>query len=189
MELTDNELIEQTLHGETEAFGILVRRWERQIYSLALRVLGHEEDARDVCQETFLSAFRHLKKFRGDAQFSSWIYRIALNLCNTKMRRAQSRPDVPLEQHLETTGAEPVAETEELGANIQQQEVAQYVRKALAGLPPEMRQVIIMKEYEGLKFVEIAEILNIPVSTVKTRLYTGLAQLKKRLAHLQNAIR
>ena len=83
---SDNHLIARTLAGETEAFSILVRRWERPIYSLTLRMLGRDEDARDACQEAFLAAFRNLSKFRGDAKFSSWMYRIALNACHTRLR-------------------------------------------------------------------------------------------------------
>src|ERR1051326_3583641 len=87
MELNDNEIIERTLGGDPDAFNMLVRRWERQIYGLAFRMLGRDEEARDICQETFLSAYRNLSKFRGDAKFSSWLYRIALNCCHTRMRQ------------------------------------------------------------------------------------------------------
>src|SRR5919201_4658075 len=87
MEPSDDQLIERTLAGETDLFNVLVRRWERQIYGLSLRMLGRDEDARDVCQETFLAAFRNLRKFRGDAKFSSWLYRIALNACHSRLRR------------------------------------------------------------------------------------------------------
>src|SRR5438105_9312297 len=87
MEVSDEQIIERTLAGETDAFSLLVQRWERPIYGLSLRMLGRDEDARDVCQETFLAAFRNLRKFRGDAKFSSWLYRIALNACHSKLRK------------------------------------------------------------------------------------------------------
>ncbi|HEY6402705.1 MAG TPA: sigma-70 family RNA polymerase sigma factor, partial [Blastocatellia bacterium] len=87
MEFSDDQIIERTLAGETDAFSLLVRRWERSIYGLSLRMLGRDEDARDVCQETFLAAFRNLQKFRGDAKFSSWLYRIALNACHSRLRK------------------------------------------------------------------------------------------------------
>ena len=186
-QVTDDQLIAQTLAGEADSFGILVRRWERQIYGLALRVLGQEETARDVCQETFLSAFRNLSKFRGDAQFSSWLYRITLNHCNTHLRRSDSRNNVSLDQQLEAGVAEPMESAEMVDETINREQMATHLRRALAAIPTEMRQVIVMKEYEDLKFHEIAEILNLPVSTVKTRLYTGLAQLRRRLEHLRNA--
>ena len=187
-QLTDDQLIEQTLSGESEAFGLLVRRWERQIYGLALRVLGHEETARDVCQETFLSAFRNLNKFRGDAQFSSWLYRITLNHCNTHLRRSETKTNVSLDEQMEAGVPEPTGSTEQVDETIHREQMAKHLRRALSAIPPEMREVIVMKEYQGLKFHEIAEILSLPVSTVKTRLYTGLSQLRRRLEHLRNAV-
>src|SRR5580765_7014279 len=102
MDLTDDQIIERTLAGEAEAFGILVRRWERSIYGLALRMLGRDEDARDVCQETFLSAFRNLRKFRGDAKFSSWLYRIALNACHSHLRQQAAEPEQSLDEEDES---------------------------------------------------------------------------------------
>jgi len=185
MELTDNKIIEQTLNGEVEAFNTLVHRWERQIYALAFRILKREEEAHDICQETFMSAYRNLSKFRGEAKFSSWLYRIAFNYCNTRLR-SYGNNDLSLEQQLEDKGFEPATNSDYLNDGLHREQIASVVKKALAGLPPEMQQVIIMKEYQGLKFHEIAEVLNIPTSTVKTRLYSGLEQLKHRLNHLQN---
>ncbi len=187
MDLSDTQIIERTLGGEPEAFNLLVRRWERQIYGLTLRMLGRDEEAKDATQETFLSAYRNLSKFRGEAKFSSWIYRIALNICNTKLR-SRTRGAISLEEQWEATGFELAAETDDLSDSIQQEQITRHVRRALQGLPAEMRQVIIMKEYEGLKFAEIADILGIPISTVKTRMYTGLTELRKRLEHLRAAV-
>jgi RNA polymerase sigma-70 factor (ECF subfamily) len=187
LDLSDTQLIERTLGGEPDAFNMLVRRWERQIYGLTLRMLGRDEEARDATQETFLSAYRNLSKFRGEAKFSSWIYRIALNICNTRLR-GRARNVISLDEQREATGFELAADTEDLGNHIQQEQVTRAVRRALQGLPAEMRQVIVMKEYEGLKFAEIADILGLPVSTVKTRMYTGLSELRKRLEHLRDAM-
>src|SRR5206468_4665093 len=98
MEISDDQIIERTLAGETDAFSLLVRRWERPIYGLSLRMLGRDEDARDVCQETFLAAYRNLNKFRGEAKFSSWLYRIALNACNSRLRRGGLMAEQSLDQ-------------------------------------------------------------------------------------------
>src|SRR3954465_3924893 len=92
---TDEGLVARSRTGDTESFNQLVLRWERPIYALAYRTLGREEEARDVVQETFLRAFRGLKNFRGQAKFSSWIYRIALNLCRDWMRRERRAPIAP----------------------------------------------------------------------------------------------
>jgi len=187
LDLEDAQIIEQTLCGEPEAFNLLVHRWERQIYGLALRMLGRDDEAKDATQETFLSAYRNLSKFRGEAKFSSWIYRIALNICNTRLR-GRTRNVLSIEEQQESIGFEAVADDQDLAEGIQREQVARHVRRALQGLPAEMRQVIVMKEYEGLKFSEIADILGIPISTVKTRMYTGLTELRKRLEHVRSGV-
>jgi RNA polymerase sigma-70 factor (ECF subfamily) len=190
MELSDDQIIERTLAGETEAFELLVRRWERSIYCLSLRMLGRDEEARDICQETFLAAFRNLRYFRGEAKFSSWLYRIALNACHSRLRRNGSVLEQSIDQPDEEGRKFELAcnETEEVTDRLQQEDRIRIVRRALQALPPEMREVIIMKEYEERTFAEIAQILQIPVSTVKSRLYTGLQQLRLRLEHLRSAI-
>ncbi len=190
MELSDDQIIERTLAGETDAFGLLVRRWERPIYGLSLRMLGSDEDARDVCQETFLAAFRNLRKFRGEAKFSSWLYRIALNACHSRLRKQNGVIEQSIDQEdiegrkFEVTDLQ----SELLPDRMQRDQLAAVVRKSLHALPSEMRQVIIMKEYEELTFVEIAEVLQVPVSTVKSRLYTGLQQMRARLEKVRGAL-
>src|SRR5256885_6258001 len=94
MTWTDEELVARSIGGDADSFNELILRWERPIYALAYRVIGREQDARDVCQETFLRAFRALKGFRGQAKFSSWLYRIALNLCRDWVRRERRTPVV-----------------------------------------------------------------------------------------------
>lgn len=190
MDLSDDQIIERTLAGETEAFGLLVRRWENAIYGLSLRMLGRDEDARDVCQETFLAAFRNLRKFRGEAKFSSWIYRIALNACNSRLRRPEGQRTRSLDDGSDDRRSEQYADQIGEGApeSLHRDQLTRIVRRALNGLPAEMRQVIVMKEYEELTFAEIAEILEIPVSTVKSRLYTGLQQLRSRLEYVRDAL-
>jgi len=190
MELDDDQIIARILAGETDAFNHLVRRWERPIYALSLRMLGHDEDARDVCQETFLAAFRNLRKFRGDSKFSSWLYRIALNACHSRLRKQGVATEHSID-HQDDDGyrydiADPAAE--HLVDRLHRDERASMVRKALQALPVEMRQVIIMKEYEELTFAEIAEILQVPISTIKSRLYTGLQQMRIRLEKVRQAI-
>jgi RNA polymerase sigma-70 factor, ECF subfamily len=190
MEFSDDQIIERTLAGETDAFSLLVRRWERSIYGLSLRMLGRDEDARDVCQETFLAAFRNLRKFRGDAKFSSWLYRIALNACNSRLRKHSAMAEQSIDQEDGDGRMYEIADNglEDLPERLQRDQRAKMVRKALQSLPAEMRQVIIMKEYEELTFAEIAEILQIPVSTVKSRVYTGLQQMAARLERMRGML-
>jgi RNA polymerase sigma-70 factor, ECF subfamily len=179
---TDEELVARSKTGDVDSFNQLVKRWERPIFALAYRTLGREEDARDVTQETFLRAFRALSGFKGDAKFSSWLYRIALNLCRDWMRKERRAPlvavaeDVDVEQMAAVQG--PVETVEDLAARA---ELHREVAKAMERLPAEQRQAIILKEYHGLTFQEIADLMKCPLSTVKTRVYQGLATLRKQL--------
>ena len=182
MPWTDEELVARSVSGDTDSFNQLVVRWERPIYALAYRVLGREEDARDVCQEAFLRAFRGLKGFRGQAKFSSWLYRITFNLCRDWMRRErrvalmQAPEGVdPLEPAVADTTAE---SSEDL---VIRRDLGRTVSKAMMVLPVEQRTVIILKEYHGLTFQEIADLVDCPLSTVKTRLYQGLSVLRRHL--------
>jgi RNA polymerase sigma-70 factor (ECF subfamily) len=179
---TDEELVARSKTGDIDSFNQLVKRWERPIFALAYRTLGREEDARDVTQETFLRAFRALSGFKGDAKFSSWLYRIALNLCRDWIRRERRAPlvAVPEGVDVEQLAAErgPVESVEDLAARA---ELGREVARAMEFLPPEQRQAIILKEYHGLTFQEIADLMKCPLSTVKTRVYQGLSTLRKQL--------
>jgi RNA polymerase sigma-70 factor, ECF subfamily len=188
-DVSDDQLIARTLAGESDAFSLLVRRWERPIYGLSLRMLGRDEDARDACQEAFIAAFRNLGKFRGEAKFSSWIYRIALNACHARLRDRRGAA-LSIDEEDEAGRKAELADTasEGLAERMSRDERSEIVRRALQALPPEMRQVIVMKEYEEMTFAEISEVLQIPVSTVKSRLYTGLQQMRARLEKLRGAI-
>jgi RNA polymerase sigma-70 factor (ECF subfamily) len=179
---TDEELVARSKTGDIDSFNQLVKRWERPIFALAYRTLGREEDARDITQETFLRAFRALSGFKGDAKFSSWLYRIALNLCRDWMRKERRAPlvAVPEGVEVEQIAAEQGSfETvEDLAARA---ELSREVAKAMERLPAEQRQAIILKEYHGLTFQEIADLMKCPLSTVKTRVYQGLSTLRKQL--------
>ena len=177
---TDEIIVERALSGDAEAFGEIVRRWERRIFALTFGILGREEDARDATQETFLAAFRNLRGFRGEAKVSSWLHRIAVNQCLTRQRRARVRNESALEDSPDAEFAGPIDESPASVVEGRQRTVA--VRRALNGLPLELRQIVVMKEFEELTFREIAEVLDLPLSTVKSRLYTGLKQLQMRLA-------
>ena len=186
MTSTDEELVARSKTGDADSFNQLVKRWERPIFALAYRTLGREEEARDVTQETFLRAFRALKGFKGDAKFSSWLYRIALNLCRDTMRRERRAPvvAVPDTVDLERLSAErgPTETVEDLAARG---ELSAVVQRAMEQLPAEQRESIILKEYHGLTFQEIAELMKCPLSTVKTRVYQGLTTLRKELGDMK----
>jgi RNA polymerase sigma-70 factor, ECF subfamily len=182
MTWTDEELVAKSVGGDAESFNELILRWERPIYALAYRTIGREEDARDVCQETFLRAFRALPAFRGQSKFSSWLYRIALNLCRDWMRRERRTPVVQAPEDMDlielAAAAEPSESIEDLVARKDQMRA---VERVMATLPEEQRTAIVLKEYHGLTFQEIADIVGCPLSTVKTRLYQGLVVLRRGL--------
>jgi len=182
MTWSDEELVTRSIGGDADSFNQLVLRWERPIYALAYRQLGREEDARDVCQETFLRAYRALKGFRGQAKFSSWLYRIALNLCRDWMRRQRRTPVVQLPEDIDVMELAAEREpTESIENVIARNDLTRLVEKAMAKLPEEQRTAIILKEYHGMTFQEIADLSGCPLSTVKTRLYQGLAVLRREL--------
>jgi RNA polymerase sigma-70 factor (ECF subfamily) len=182
MTSTDEELVARSIRGDADSFNQLVLRWERPIYALAYRTIGREEDARDVCQETFLRAFRALPRFRGQAKFSSWIYRIALNLCHDWVRRERRTGFVQPSEEVDlmdlAAAEEPSESIEDLVARRDQ---IHTVERAMALLPEEQRTAIVLKEYHGLTFQEIADLMGCPLSTVKTRLYQGLSVLRREL--------
>src|SRR5215468_10846496 len=140
---TDEELVALSQGGDMDSFNQLVLRWERPIYALAYRVIGREEDARDVCQETFLRAFRALGGFRGQAKFSSWLYRIALNLCRDWVRRQRRTPVVQVPEDVDVlelaAEQEPSESIEDL---VVRHDLAQAVERAMSRLPEEQRTAI-----------------------------------------------
>lgn len=179
------EAVLRFLAGDREAFSDIVRQWEGRVYNLALRFLGNREDAQDVAQETFLSAFRSLKSLRDPGSFRTWLYRVALNHCRARLRAA--RPAL--------SSDEPSADAERGGAPDPLQAVLQraagdpveardLVRKALMGLSEDHRQAVILKEYLGLSLEEVAQVMDCPLSTAKSRLYHGLRGMHRRLVRL-----
>jgi RNA polymerase sigma-70 factor (ECF subfamily) len=184
---SDEVIVERALTGDADAFGELVRRWERRIFALTYGMLGREEDARDATQETFLAAFRNLRGFRGEAKVSSWLHRIAVNQCISRQRRARVRSESALEDDPENSAASfaaPLSQSPAKVAEGRQETLA--VRRAINSLPIELRQVVVMKEFEELTFREIADALDLPLSTVKSRLYTALKQLQMRLQKFES---
>jgi len=178
---TDEELVEAFQGGHLAAFDLLVRRWDRKIQGAIYRIMGTEDESRDLCQETFLKAYRALGSFKGESRFSSWLYQIALNLCRDRMRRRKGRTMVSLDD-LDADGTAFVSRGRRSALElVEAGDLSRVVEAAVAALPEEQREVVVLKEYQEMTFVEIAETLGVPLSTVKTRLYRGLGQLRQRL--------
>ena len=182
IDLTDEQVVELAVSKDSEAFGEIVRRWERKIFALCFGMLAREDDARDAAQETFIAAYRNLSKFRGEAKVSSWLHRIAVNQCLTTKRRAKTRSEDFLdedknEEERYFVAPEKLSPSRTTEAN----ERLTLVRQAVTSLPSDLRQIIVMKEFEEMTFQEISETLEVPLSTVKSRLYTALRQLRMKL--------
>jgi RNA polymerase sigma-70 factor (ECF subfamily) len=183
--LTDEKLVELAVSSDSEAFGEIVRRWERKIFALCFGMLGREDEARDAAQETFIAAYRNISNFRGEAKVSSWLHRIAVNQCLTVKRRARSRSEEFLDDETGENERVFVAPAHRSPARTTEQtERLNIVRQAVISLPTDLRQVIVMKEFEEMTFQEISETLELPLSTVKSRLYTALRQLRMKLERL-----
>lgn len=184
-DLADEQLVELAVLEDPDAFGEIVKRWDRKIFALCFGMLTREEEARDAAQETFIAAYRNLSKFRGEAKVSSWLHRIAVNQCLTIKRRVKTRSEEYLDEEAGESDRVFVAPAgSSPGNKAERSERLVAVRQAVGALPIDLRQVVVMKEFEEMTFQEISDTLEIPLSTVKSRLYTALKQLRMRLERL-----
>lgn len=174
---SDEALLELALQGDDVSFGELARRWQQKIYGFICRYVGNSEEAKDLTQDTFAKAYRNLDRLVDPSRFSAWVYKIALNECRMRFRRESKLRRMPLEDYLESGQAEVDQKTPEKA--LASKEAVRELRRAFEELPEEQRAVIVMKEYQGLKFHEIADILEVPLSTVKSRMYLGLKTLRR----------
>lgn len=164
----DADLISRARRGDVEAFNLLVSRWDKRVFNYLWRLSGNREDAMDLAQEVFLKAYQSLRKLEDPSRFAPWLYRIAHNEAYSLLRKR--RPEM-------------VSEAPELGTQpAYPMELTVAVSTALERLSPEQREAVVLKIYQGLKFEEMAEALDCPVSTVKSRLYAALEQLRDQLA-------
>jgi len=178
---TDEDLVAACQQGDAAAFDELVSRWDRRIHGAVYRVVGPDEDARDLCQEAFLKAYRGLGTFKREARFSSWLYQIAINVCRDRLRRRRGKTAVSLDELEETPGGGLRTGSPSPLELVEARDLRHLVAEAMATLSDDEREVVVLKEYQDLTFPEIAEAVEVPLSTVKTRLYRGLAQLRHQL--------
>lgn len=174
-EVEDRDLIAKARRGGVDAYNLLVSRWERRIFNYLLRLTGNREDAMDISQETFLKAYQNLGKLDDPARFSSWLFRIAHNEAYSLLRKAKPEGEITVEP---SSG--------EMSGRMFPMETSLAVQSALSRLSPDQREAVALKVYQGFKFDEMARILDCPVSTVKSRLYTALDLLKDALAPLDD---
>ena len=168
----DHDLVVLASGGDGGAFDQLVRRHEQRTYNLAYRMLGRPEDARDASQDAFLAAFRRLPAFRGDATFATWLHRITVNACYDALRKRQRDPEPTDQPEPEPTAPDP-ADTAAAVADVQ---------AALLTVSPEFRAVLILSDVQDLTYEQIADTLELPVGTVKSRLHRGRVALADALS-------
>lgn len=178
MDRTDEHLLELAAEGDAACFGELIERWERRIFGFIYRYVGNREEAKDLTQDTFTKAFRNLGRLTDRTRFSSWLYKIALNECRMRFRRESRFPKVSWEQNREEL-QKTTRDHRTPATTLENREQVHLLREVIGLLPEEQKLVIIMKEYQGLKFHEISEILGIPLSTAKSRMYLGLKTIRK----------
>lgn len=187
--MTEQELVARARRGDEQAFAQLVRDNETRIYNLALRMTGDPEDAMDAAQEAFLNAWKGLKFFKGDSAFSTWLYRLASNACIDHLRRKKRRQDIsaPLPAG-EEDGPPPDVPDERYRPDreLERREMRRAVADGLARLSDEHRQVLVMREINGLSYQEIAQTLDLEVGTVKSRIARGRLALRKILLEAGN---
>ncbi len=177
-EMDDSTLVKQFQQGDTGAFNLLVDRWQSKIHRFAYRFFSDPDEADEITQKTFIKVYKKVNHLEEPGNFSPWIYRVANNLCLDELKRAGRQRSSSLEEWIEQPNQ---AENGSPSDRLENKELGQIIQKALLTLPDEQRTVIILKEYEGLKFREIADILEEPESTIKSRMYYGLKSLRNVL--------
>ncbi len=182
MSADDHRLIAECLQGDTAAFGVLVRRYQDRLYHTVYRMVDNAEDAYDVVQEAFLSAYQSLESFKGDSLFFTWLYRIAVNTAISLKRKQRAVVSIDAGRNGEP-GIEPqdTSETSRPGHAMEQAEQQRRIRQALARLSPEHRAVLVMKDMEGQKYETMAEVLDVPIGTIRSRLHRARLELRELL--------
>lgn len=181
-DLTDEQIVKIAVSDDPNAFGEVVKRWERKIFALCYGMLRREDEAKDATQDAFIAAYKNLSRFRGDSKVSSWLHRIAVNQCLTRKRREKTRSESFFDDS-ESAEEKVFTAPSDLSPSklTEKQETMRAVRQAVQALPPDLKQIVIMKEFEEMTFQQISDTMEIPLSTVKSRLYTALKQLRMKL--------
>jgi RNA polymerase sigma-70 factor (ECF subfamily) len=191
--LSDLELVSQAKTGNLDAFGELVSRHERKIFRLTQHITGNREDAEDALQESFLKAFARLSQFQGDSQFYTWLVRIAVNESLMKLRKRRAHPAVSLDEPIQTDDDFVPREHADWDNNPEQryaqEELREILDEAVQSLPPIFRAVFVLRDLEEMSTEETAEILNLSVPAVKSRLLRARLQLREKLSkHFRRGI-
>ena len=173
-------IVRKVLGGDANAFETLVLEYEKNVYNIALRITGNSEDAADMTQEAFIKAYNSLQSFRGDSKFSVWLYRIVSNVCLDFLRSKNRRPTVSLsveDDDGEDAQLDVADESQSPELLLDRKLTRDSVRRGLDSLPPDYRQILLLREIQGLSYDEIAQALSLEVGTVKSRIFRARKRL------------
>ena len=173
-------IVRKVLSGDANAFETLVLEYEKNVYNIALRMTGNSEDAADMTQEAFIKAYNSLQSFRGDSKFSVWLYRIVSNVCRDFLRSKNRRPTVSLsveDDDGEDAQLDVADESQSPELLLDRKLTRDSVRRGLDSLPPDYRQILLLREIQGLSYDEIAQALSLEVGTVKSRIFRARKRL------------
>lgn len=186
---TDKELVRRVQKGDKRAFDLLFSRYQHKILSLVSRYLRDAQDVEDVTQEAFIKAFRALPRFRGESAFYTWLYRIAINTAKNHLVARSRRPpgvDVDVEDAEFMDGAELLKEGESPESALVRDELSAAIDTAIAQLPDDLRSAVTLREFDGLSYEQIAQIMDCPVGTVRSRIFRARESIDQHIAPLLN---
>ena len=184
---TDKELVRRVQKGDRRAFDLLFARYQHKILNLVGRYLRDPQDVEDVTQEAFIKAFRALPRFRGDSAFYTWLYRIAINTAKNHLVARSRRPpgtDVDVEDAQFMDGADLLKESESPESALARDELSQAIDDAIGRLPDDLRSAVTLREFDGLSYEQIAEIMDCPVGTVRSRIFRARESIDQHIAPL-----
>lgn len=178
----DRELVERVQKGDKRAFDLLVIKYQHRILSLISRYIRDVDEVQDVAQEAFVKAYRALPNFRGDSQFYTWMYRIAINTAKNHLVALQRRPpgvDIDIEDAEHFDGDSPLKDIENPENRLFGDELNRVVQEAIGALPPDLRTAVTLREFEGLSYEDIATVMECPVGTVRSRIFRARESIDK----------
>ena len=187
---SDKELVERAKQGDLRAFDMLVLKYQRRVFRLVSRLIKNTSEVEDVAQETFIKAFRAIQQFRGDSAFYTWLYRIAVNTAKNHLFSKGKRP-ITLSELAKNEDSEPydvidAVSNESPEGNLAGLQIAEAVNNAVSKLPEELSTAVILREMDGLSYEEIAEVMNCPIGTVRSRIFRAREAIAQELRPLLN---
>ena len=184
---TDKELVRRVKKGDKVAFDLLFSRYQHKILNLVSRYLRDQQDVEDVTQEAFIKAFRALPRFRGESAFYTWLYRIAINTAKNHLVARSRRPpgvDVDIDDAEFMDGTDVLRESESPEAVLSRDELSEVINATLSELPDDLRSAVTLREFDGLSYEQIAEIMDCPVGTVRSRIFRAREAIDQRIEPL-----